>query len=585
MNNQRLGCLTRNGLIAGVLTLLIITVVSLVQGGVLFSVGPLNAQEGDLLGGVTSHADIGGRCKLCHAPFWSDETMADRCAACHTDITAQRADPSSLHGIIFQQDSSITCRSCHHDHRGANAPLTDIETIKFPHDVVGYSLNGHQTNAEGLPFGCKDCHATGYTMFDQGVCLTCHIGIDTVFTTAHTIAFGKNCLSCHDGVDTYGKGFDHNRYAFKLIGKHIGVDCVPCHVAARSVLDLQSAPQTCSACHVKDDTHQGRLGTDCGSCHTPNGWAGADFDHNLASFKLEGKHVNVTCDQCHINKVLQGTPSECYACHAKDDKHDGRYTTLCYACHSPEGWTPATVDHNLFGFKLQGRHVNVQCESCHINQVFKGTPTDCYSCHAKDDKHKGIFGKDCASCHTQDGWLPSTIDHNQFGFKLEGRHAGVKCENCHNNSDLKSTPTNCYACHANDDKHNGRFSTVCGACHTTAGWLPATFDHRTFPLAAGHGGLQCTRCHSVTGVFTGLSTACASCHRDPAFHAGMFGYNCAQCHNTSNWNATYTGAHPGSCEGQCINHQGAGCRDCHTSSLSSATCSKCHDSNNPGGGD
>jgi hypothetical protein len=27
-------------------------------------------------------------------------------------------------------------------------------------------------------------------------------------------------------------------------------------------------------------------------------------------------------------------------------------------------------------------------------------PTDCYSCHAKRDVHRGKFGKDCGRCHT-----------------------------------------------------------------------------------------------------------------------------------------------------------------------------------------
>ncbi len=40
--------------------------------------------------------------------------------------------------------------------------------------------------------------------------------------------------------------------------------------------------------------------------------------------------------------------------------------------------------------------------------------------------------------------------------------------------------------------------------------------------------------------------------------------------------------------GSGVNHGGASCRDCHTQTLSSATCLACHDSNNPddeGGGD
>jgi hypothetical protein len=232
---------------------------------------------------------------------------------------------------------------------------------------------------------------------------------------------------------------------------------------------------------------------------------------------------------------------------------------------------------------LSGKHIDVTCVDCHVNAVFKGTPTDCYSCHSKDDKHAGQFGTDCSLCHTTSGWLPATFDHNLSSFKLTGKHAQVACANCHLNNIFKGTPTDCYSCHATADKHNGQFGRDCGACHTTSGWLPANFNHSGFPLTAGHAGLPCTRCHS-SGVYVGLSTSCVSCHGDPAYHLGLFGTNCAQCHTTSNWYAIYSGPHPNNCEGPCINHEGASCRDCHTVNLSTATCTKCHQGGAPGGG-
>jgi hypothetical protein len=574
MKNNRLGCLTGSGFLAGGLTLLIIIVVSLTQGGVLFSPGALNAQAGLPLGGITSHAGSDGQCKVCHAPFWSADKMADRCAACHIDIAFQRNDPSSLHGVLLLRTPDLACRTCHPDHRGANASLTDMSKVNFPHERVGFSLQGHQRNADGLPFGCNDCHSVGYTQFDQTVCQTCHEQVSPVFISAHVLSFGSDCRACHDGIDTYGSDFDHNHYAFALIGKHAEAACSACHIEARSIADLQSVPQDCYSCHAKDDAHEGRYGTDCGACHTPNGWTPATFDHNLSAFKLDGKHADVPCESCHINHVFAGTPTDCFSCHAADDKHNGSFGTDCAACHTTAGWLPATVNHNLFAFKLDGKHVNVACESCHVNNVFQGTPSDCNSCHAKDDAHQGQFGRDCAACHTTAGWLPATFDHNLSAFKLTGKHANVACESCHVNHVFQGTPTDCYSCHAKNDEHNGSFGTGCGSCHTTSGWLPANFDHGIFPLTGGHAGLQCIRCHKVPGV----------CHADPAYHAGMFGTNCAQCHSTNNWLASYSGSHPNTCGGQCINHEGASCRDCHTTNLSSATCTKCHDSNNPGGG-
>lgn len=518
-NQSRLGCFTTSGIMAAVLTALIIMGFAFASGGMVFSPGALNARAGALLGGVNSHAEIAGQCNLCHAPFWGTATMADRCVVCHTDLAAQWQDPSTLHGVLRQNNSNLACRNCHPDHRGPNAPLTDMANVHFPHESLGYSLKAHLLKSDGSPFGCTDCHTQNYIpAFDEAVCETCHTQIDSIFTQTHMLAFGSDCLACHDGIDTYGRSFNHNKQTFKLIGKHAETICSGCHLNARRLADLQSAPQDCYSCHAKDDNHQGRFGTDCGACHTPAAWTPASFDHNLSTFKLDGLHIKVACENCHINHVFQGTPSDCYSCHQKDDEHNGQFGTNCAACHTTAGWLPANADHNLFTFKLTGKHTTVFCEKCHINNVFRGTPTDCYSCHQKNDNHKGRFGTNCAACHSTSGWLPATFDHNLSGFPLTGAHASLNCTQCH-----------------------------------------------------------------TGGGFSGLSTACAACHAEPSIHAGVFGTDCARCHNTSNWNATFD--HPSGCDGNCANHEHATCTDCHTVNYSTATCTKCHDSNTPGGGD
>jgi hypothetical protein len=516
MIKNRLGFLTRSGIIAAVLTALIVAGVALAQGGMLFSPGGLNAFSGAPLNGVTSHAAIAGQCSLCHAPFWSSISMTDRCLTCHTDVTAQWQNLTTLHGILHQSNPDSTCRSCHPDHRGPNASVTVMDTSGFPHTRLGYSLASHQSKADDTSLACRDCHARNYIKFDQAVCATCHAQIDAAFTQTHTQDFGNTCLTCHDGLDTYGRNFNHNKASFLLIGKHGQVLCGQCHVNTRTIADLKLAPRDCNSCHAAQDAHEGRLGKDCGACHNPANWTPANMDHNLTTFKLEGRHADVACTSCHINNVFHGTPTDCNSCHKKDDPHNSQFgTTDCATCHSTAGWTPVTYDHNLSTFRLAGKHIDVACTGCHVNNIFRGTPTDCYSCHRSNDTH------------------------------------------------------------------NGQFGTNCGNCHSTAGWTPATFDHNMFALTGGHAGLVCSQCHSG-GVYSGLSSACISCHAEPVVHAGQFGTNCAQCHTTTNWNASIN--HPNACgEGGCTNHRGASCNDCHTvnNNYSIATCTKCHDSNSP----
>jgi hypothetical protein len=458
-NTNRLGCLSGTGIIAAIITSLVIVGYVYAKGGLLYNPGPLNAQSGETLGGVTSHAEIGGNCKACHTAPWESAKMEDRCVDCHGGIAAQMKDVATMHGSMLTDKPDLRCRFCHPEHRGADAKLTELGDAAFPHEVVGFSLKGHQFKVTREAFVCSDCHADDISKFDLQTCDTCHRQMDLGFMTAHTLSFGSACLDCHDGVDGLVTNFNHNKFSFKIVGKHDGLDCVKCHASARGLGDFQVTLQDCYSCHHDDEPHQGRYGFSCADCHNENGWTPAKFDHNLSTFKLEGEHAKVACESCHQKNVFVGTPADCYSCHRQNDEHEGRFGTDCSLCHNPSGWEDATFDHNLSKFPLTGRHANLACEQCH-----------------------------------------------------------------------------------------------------------------------------------TTGQFAGLSTSCASCHGDPAFHAGMFGFDCASCHTTENWFAQYNGRHPGIADegGSGINHGGASCRECHTQTLHTATCTACHDSNNPdgeGGGD
>jgi hypothetical protein len=508
-----MGCFSTVGIMGALITALIVAGFAFANNGILFSPGKLNAQAGALLGGVTSHAEFADHCSLCHAPFWGTDTMNDRCVVCHADVDVQILVPIPLHGELYKSNPKLACRTCHPEHRGPEAPLTDLTNIQFPHTSFGFLLVAHQVKTDGSAFDCKDCHNQSYVPpFDQSVCITCHAQIGAATMQTHTADFGNNCLACHDGLDTYEHTFNHTGVPFTLTGKHVEVPCGQCHPNARTLADLKSAAQDCHSCHQKDDPHQGRLGADCGSCHTPAGWTPAKFDHNLAAFKLAGKHINVTCNACHINHVLQGTPTDCYACHQKDDTHKGRYGTDCSVCHSPDGWKPATVHHDLFTFKLTGRHITVDCASCHLNNDFKGTPTDCYSCHQKKDQHNGRFGRDCSACHTTDGWLPATFDHNLSPFPLTGAHTSLACTQCHKGGIFTGLSTACVACHALPATHAG-MSAACTQCHSTSNWT-ANFNH-----PGGCGDQNCANHEGAT---------CADCH--PANYST---YTCLKCHDSN----------------------------------------------------
>ncbi len=455
MRSNRLGCLSGTGIIAAIVTSLVIVGYVYAKGGLLYNPGPLNAQSGEMLGGVTSHAEIGGDCKACHTAPWESARMEDRCVDCHGGIALQMQDVATMHGSILTDQPDLRCRFCHPEHRGADAPLTELGDLAFPHEVVGFSLSGHQFKVTREAFVCSDCHADDISKFDLQTCDTCHRQMDMGFMTAHTLSFGSACLDCHDGVDSLITNFDHNKFSFKIAGKHEGLSCVKCHVNARGLGDFQVTLQDCYSCHYNDEPHQGKYGFSCVDCHTENGWTPAKFDHNLSVFKLEGEHAEAACEGCHQNNVFAGTPSDCYSCHQQDDEHGGQYGTNCAACHNPSDWEDATFDHNLSNFPLTGRHAGLTCEQCHSGGQFAGLSTSCASCHGDPAFHAGMFGLDCAACHSTQNWYapyngphPGIADEGGSGVN----HGGASCRDCHQPTLHTYT---CLACHDSNTGEGG----------------------------------------------------------------------------------------------------------------------------------
>lgn len=338
--NRPLGCLSGGGLLAAAVTLTLVLVFFVAGGGAMFSPGPLNAEAGaQVLGAVSSHAQTGGKCAACHPAPWSAERMADRCLACHTRVAAELQGGQGLHAALRGQGAAFDCRTCHREHRGATAALTEIAPDAFPHAATGYRLDGHATTSTGEPFACGDCHTASIGEFTVATCTECHRQIDPAYTAAHVADFGSACLNCHDGVDRYSRTtFDHNTLAFPLDGKHAPVACGRCHVGATTLVDLQGAPSACSACHADPDFHRAAFGTQCGDCHTANGWQPATFNLQHTFPINHGEGGPSSCRTCHPQSLATYS---CYGCHEHTpaeitDKHRGEVSgdiTDCVRCH------------------------------------------------------------------------------------------------------------------------------------------------------------------------------------------------------------------------------------------------------------
>ncbi len=331
--------------------------------------------------------------------------------------------------------------------------------------------------------------------------------------------------------------------------------CDRCHIP------FNKAAQTkrCQNCHkeVARDVAQkegfhGRMNEqrECRVCHTEHQGRAADiapindgtFDHARTDFPLNGAHArpDVKCRSCHKpGDKYREAPSDCYACHKKDDVHKGTLGQACAQCHTERTWKARQFDHDTTRFSLRGAHSKVDCGACHPQRRFKNTPRACYACHKKDDSHKGNFGRRCETCHTEKDWKASTFNHSRdTKFAFKGKHARVKCEKCHKRPVARTTlKGTCISCHRKDDTHKGNFGQTCETCHTDRGWKRVMFNHRRdteYPLRGQHRSVACESCHKGHLYRDKLPSTCHSCHKKDDPHRGQH-RTCEQCHNELSW--------------------------------------------------
>jgi nitrate/TMAO reductase-like tetraheme cytochrome c subunit len=180
-------------------------------------------------------------------------------------------------------------------------------------------------------------------------------------------------------------------------------------------------------------------------------------------------------------------------------------------------------------------------------------------------------------------------------FPLSNGHAGQACNACHASGVYHGLTNTCVSCHqtqynatTNPNHASAGYGTNCVQCHTTVTWLNATFSHpATFPLTNGHAGQTCNACHT-NGVYTGLSTACNSCHNgrytaatNPNHVQAAFNTTCNTCHNTVAWRPSVNWTHPTTFP-LTNGHANRTCNACHASGVYHGltnTCVSCHQAN------
>ena len=445
-------------------------------------------------------------CNGCHLKDDKHKgSLGTDCGNCHKESNWKEArfDHSKTLFALKGKHAEVTCIKCHADHpaKYKGAPQECVachlkddkhkgqygkkcETCHAERDWKSFQFNHNRETKFKLlgkhePVKCLACHKEPLYkgIKTPTTCIACHRKDDV-----HKGGLGDKCASCHTEEKWKSSKFDHDKDTkFSLLGKHVATRCDACHKP-----DLkEKLATTCIGCHKADDKHKGEFGAKCESCHKEKDWKTISFDHDRETkYALKGKHEKVKCIACHTGKLYQQKlGQECISCHKKDDVHKDQLGKRCESCHNEKDWKQALFDHGRARFPLLGLHQKVECKKCHQTQLFRDTPSDCYSCHKKDDDkaHKRRLGKKCDSCHNARSWKAWDFDHEKSAnFKLDGGHKKPDCYACHKNEmgDKIIVSRTCAGCHDKDDVHRGEFGPQCERCHVTK-------DFRTLLLGSG----------------------------------------------------------------------------------------------------
>lgn len=432
------------------------------QGGLAFSPGALSSNNSDIiLAGFSSHADFEEQCSLCHQPLTS--LQAELCMECHSNINEQVNIKDSLHGRL---EDVLQCAECHADHQGREHDLRLGSLGDFDHSMLAFSLIWHKVDYSLELIECLDCHvADNHFSVSNSACTICHSGSDGEFILTHVGDYGDGCVDCHDGLDSMAR-FDHANSDFQLEGVHQELGCVECHVEGQ----FQNLPDDCAACHAEPAEHSGIFGADCAACHDSSSWKPADFNgsafthnndtrFNLDLHKIDFNGTAISCQSCHQDEIDEFTLESCFGCHAFEDQvfmvqHQVELGGSCLECHDGVD-RMRNFDHQEV-FPLDGSHGEIECQACHVNQLYQGTPDACKDCHAEPEIHLGFFGLTCEYCHKTSSWYPAQLTQHTFPID-HGDHQGEsECQTCHV---VTYSEYSCYACHEHlpeevQDKHS-----------------------------------------------------------------------------------------------------------------------------------
>jgi len=279
---------------------------------------------------------MSGGCENCHHHNTSGPILL--CNTCHKP-ERKREDVSlpDLKGAYHRQ-----CMECHrewsHD-TGCNTCHTLKKNVK---DVKNGNIRKRYQGKDHPPV-LEPTYLMYKTNTNKG-------RLVTFYHDDHTMKFGLKCAGCHKQEN-----------------------CTRCHdvsniskVKSKTVNTKKSFEEqhkNCISCHKEDN---------CTSCHS--GSKLEPFDHEKKTgWALSKYHLNIGCIKCHGNKLPYN-----------------QIERSCVSCHN--GWSSETFNHTITGLELDGNHLELNCDDCHLEKNFTEKPS-CINCHESYEYPKQKPGK------------------------------------------------------------------------------------------------------------------------------------------------------------------------------------------------
>ncbi len=186
-------------------------------------------------------------------------------------------------------------------------------------------------------------------------------------------------------------------------------------------------------------------------------------------------------------------------------------------------------DHSVFPA------MSVDWKTYAMNNGHRNWP-GCFRCHdgrhvLKCDGRPGCEEKpltrECTVCHTAPERGPLTSlgasapssDEDWHRWRLEGRHAEIRCDQCHQAG--FRPPLDCAECHRLDRKAPMMSDMECTECHKTPGvarpvedCASCHDDLKGLHQGTGHAQAECITCHKPHRWTVGSQEPCLTCHKE-----------------------------------------------------------------------